>query len=833
MAGFPEIGLKVRLDLKDWTRPAGMLARDTQKIDKIFQNLSKGVDKSTDNIAENLSRFGDTARNLPKDLEEMAKVFGELRKIWLDMGKPEIDVGMFDRLVDEGYDISTAFRAAAGDTDVLSDNIDFLRVTVSRTALGIAAASAILTTFFAVVNKGVQDFQELGNEVRILQYQFGGTAAEMSAWIRIAERAGVPVSSLESTVGMLQRSLIDMELRLAEGKDTSTQFTRAIKTLDIDLYDMQGNLRPTSDLLEEIAVKISNLGPGQGATGLSEAIFGRGGRRIIPLLHEIAGGLDDARQETLELGTAMSEQDRVMADLQRRAGVDLKAAFKGLSVLIGRYFTPIVIAATEALTKLLINTREWLTGGAAQILANLEAMMIGQDKAFAKSRLDYWYDVISGKGDEAANAAEKTKVALDEMGNAAIINERKLEALTDQMKEVERQLDDLADEFADRRADLVLEFGEPGTLGGRRWDDILIQRMRELEDAQIARFRRDRDMWISYNQRLEDIYRRHGRRQQEIEEDQQDKIEEFRRDAQRRREQLEIDHQRRLRDIQLDYLDTVQEAARKNDAVAVVQAMRERARAQRDEQNRYKDEQEDLQKNLDEKLQQIKEQAEKQRQELQDNLQEQLDDLEINYQRQLQAQQRALQDQREDRQREWRRQEEDFNRTKQRQYDDLQRWYDKEKQLLVDHLRELAIRANTELQAGIVGFIKTVNNGIMTIYAGAVETTKQAAQQLFPQYGGNQPGPGRPSGYYSPTDWYQRQSGGLDIVSGPTNFTFGEGGNAEAILSVPLRGQVTHSHQFSPLSIGFEGVPAGTDTKQMESMMFRLMTKLFNQAGIG
>jgi hypothetical protein len=76
MAGFPEIGLKVRLDLKDWTRPAGMLARDTQKIDKIFQNLSKGVDKSTDNIAENLERFGDTAQNLPKDFEDFAKVFG-------------------------------------------------------------------------------------------------------------------------------------------------------------------------------------------------------------------------------------------------------------------------------------------------------------------------------------------------------------------------------------------------------------------------------------------------------------------------------------------------------------------------------------------------------------------------------------------------------------------------------------------------------------------------------------------------------------------------------------------------------------------------------------
>lgn len=71
----------------------------------------------------------------------------------------------------------------------------------------------------------------------------------------------------------------------------------------------------------------------------------------------------------------------------------------------------------------------------------------------------------------------------------------------------------------------------------------------------------------------------------------------------------------------------------------------------------------------------------------------------------------------------------------------------------------------------------------------------------------------------------------MDIVSGPTSFTFGEGGSPEAILSVPLRGQVTHSHQFSPLKVGLEGVPAGTNPQQMQSMMWQMMVDMIKQVG--
>jgi len=843
---FPEIGLKAKLDLTSWTAPVRKVLREAKSIDKLFKDMSKGVQSSGGKMAKTMlelfesSKFlADMKRQLP--IEAFKELSTVIDSIWKDQGKKPIDVGIFD--AGAYKDMESAFVAATGGAKALSNNIDILGFSVSKTALAVAGTTAVFSAMFKVISQGVEDYAELGNELRLLQYQIGGTTAEAGAWIRIAERSGVSIRSFESATGRLQRSLVDTELRLAEGKDASTAFTRALNTLKVETTDLAtGELRNTSDILEEIAVKITALGPGEGATGLTEAIFGRGGRQMLPLLHEIAGGLEEAKKETLELGTAMSKQDKVMADLKRRAGVDLKAAFKGISVTIGRFFTPAVIWATERLTTLTIAARQFGQVAGATLFGAIDKIL-GAEGSLG-SRIKFFYDELAGVGSETANALEAAGVAQDDFSNSAVINAEKLDALNDRMDETRRELDELADTFNERRADLVLQFGEPGEFGGRRWEEILIRRERDREDRQIATFRRDRDMWLSHQDRLADIYRRNARRQEDSEKEQEDKLEDFRRDARRKREDLETDHIRRMRDIRQDYFDTIGEAARRNDAVAVARAMRERAREERDERTRYKDEQDDLKKNLDEKMQQIKEQIEEQRQELRDSLADQLEDAQINYDRQLEAQQRALRDQREDRKRAYRREEEDFNRAKQQQFSDLEAWHRKEKDAIMEHMVEIAQQANKELQAGIVALIETSNNGIMTLYEGAVETASQAAQQITQnaaRWSGVDPSGTSYTGSTGLTPWeqwkrrhsYFRAEGGMDIVSSPTNFTFGEGGGAEAILSVPLRGQVTHSHQFSPLSVGFEGLPAGMNTQQMEGMMYKLMAGLFEQAGIG
>ena len=841
MPGFPEIGLKAILDKAGWTKPLNDVLRDAQKLDKTFESVSKGVSgsgknigKSFDDLAASFLRgheaLGVTQQQMSLALQSMGWMEKELKKI----GATGIDVDKFWESIQGGKSAADALAASA---QGVTEKIDILGFSISKTALAAAAGAAAFALLFKIAVQGAKDYQELGNAVRLMRLEIGGTTNEAAAWIRVTERAGVSTASFATVMGMLEKNLVDTELRLAEGLESSTQFTRAMETIGVSAYDASGNMKDAGDIMEELAVRFSEIGPGVEASGLAMALFGRSGKQILPLLFEIAEGLRKAKEDTVTLGTAMSSLDEDMTSQARIVDTDLKSAWKGFSLLIGREVTPGFTDLKRGAIQALNSIRQMVIG----VLALNHAMTtVG---VFSKDFNKVLYDEfgrLAGLGTEASRAAEELKIAQDKAAGAAVLQERKLGLLNDRLKESQQELDDLADTYNDRRADLVLNFGEVGEFGGRRWDDILLKRERERQDQQTATFRRDRDLWLSHQEKLDDIYRKDARRKLDIEKEQNDKIEDFNRDAQRRREELEIDHFRKLRDIQQGYLDTVGEAARRNDAVAVVRAMRERARNIRDEGTRYKDEQDDLKRNLDEKLKQIEEEAAKQRQELQDTLQEQLDDAQLAYDRQLISQQKALADQREDRALSYRREEEDFNRTKQRQFDDLEAWYKKEKDTLENHMAEMTAAAVAQIGLAAAPIAAAGVNAMATIFeAAATEIQRQQEWLMRHSYLGGQTVPAPPSSIgLSPLEqWkqrhkYLRAEGGMDIVSGPTTMGFGEAGS-EAILSIPLRGQVTHSHQFSPLSVGFEGLPAGMDTGQMENMMYRVMAGLFKQVGIG
>jgi len=330
----------------------------------------------------------------------------------------------------------------------------------------------------------------------------------------------------------------------------------------------------------------------------------------------------------------------------------------------------------------------------------------------------------------------------------------------------------------------------------------------------------------------------------EILEDREDKMKAAVEKAQKKREDLEAKHQERLYQIRMRYQDTVQEAVRKNDAVAVVAAMRRRDRELRDEKHQHELEQKGLEEDLKDEQRTIVDDTEKRIRREREQRAQRLEELEADYERRRVKEQDHLDqilalmdvayleqyDSIKDAKDietallmlKWRQQEEDMIRS-----------YERQEQALIDHyVRE---RAEIGKQMGFEGAeidrlvrdngaiaAAATYDAVMEIGYAAMEAMRLSAKELTAIYGGASWSSGGAGGSRRR---YSRAEGGIDVVNQPTTFLAGERG-PEIAAFIPLSGSMNVSHNFSRLPIDINGVPGGMNTQQIQSLVWAAMTEL-------
>lgn len=339
------------------------------------------------------------------------------------------------------------------------------------------------------------------------------------------------------------------------------------------------------------------------------------------------------------------------------------------------------------------------------------------------------------------------------------------------------------------------------------------------------------DMIKDFFERMADIQKSYNRKVEDIRRDQEQKRDDFQRDANKKREKLEKDHQDRLLKIRNAYYDALEEAVRQNDAVAVLRAMRERNRALRDERQRYRREQDDLEDSLDERRQEIKEDFERRLEDARIARDRQIADAQEGYARQQADLEESRRRQRIIREMHYRWEEEDLRRSQSRQEADAKRSYQRQQTDLQTHLNNLQRMSVQNVQQTGQALATATANGIAAVGQAAVSEARSWAKRLLVttsegmsgnsysgQFGGGVVGGGR----------LYRDAGGIDIANKPTPVMVA-GSGPEALISVPIpRGQMSIDHKFSPLPINLSGA-GGMAAPQVQSLVEAALMDLARQ----
>lgn len=168
----------------------------------------------------------------------------------------------------------------------------------SITRIG-AIAGVAITAAATAAAMGVKGTINAFDDLEKTSQRIGVSVEALSALRYAAKLSDVSAETLDKSMGKLAKTVIEA----AQGSQTAVF---AFRALGINFRDTNGNIKPLSDLLPDLAEKFASMEDGTKKTALAMQIFGRAGASMIPLLNGGRAGLVAATAEAKAFGIVVS-----------------------------------------------------------------------------------------------------------------------------------------------------------------------------------------------------------------------------------------------------------------------------------------------------------------------------------------------------------------------------------------------------------------------------------------------------------------------------------------------------------------------------------------------
>ena len=165
--------------------------------------------------------------------------------------------------------------------------------------VGALSVDALMSKFVSVVNS-MNALDDASNKT-------GASVEELSSLLNTLKPYGASLDSISTAAGNLARSMN------AAGNSGSKQ-AEAFKALGIATKDSQGSLRSTTDVLIEIAKAFDGYADGTNKMALAQALLGRSGADLLPMLKDLA---EAKRQDASVTTEAAAQAEQLNVELRR------------------------------------------------------------------------------------------------------------------------------------------------------------------------------------------------------------------------------------------------------------------------------------------------------------------------------------------------------------------------------------------------------------------------------------------------------------------------------------------------------------------------------------
>lgn len=248
-------------------------------------------------------------------------------------------------------------------------------------AAGVTGAAALAAGALALM---VTEAVATGSEVSKASKKFGVGAEEIQELAYAAKQS-------ETDIGDLGTGLKNMRRRAAEASSGNKEMAKGFAQLGVKVTDTHGKVKPTTELLGEVADKLNALPDDAKRSAVAMRIFGLSGTNLLPFLAEGSVGIERLREEARRLGFVLDsdtvEKLKELGDVGTDIGLIFKAmrqdivkgALPGL-LEAAKMFKELGIAIQPLISKYLVKFGE-LVGSIAVGLAKLSVWLV-QNRRF-------------------------------------------------------------------------------------------------------------------------------------------------------------------------------------------------------------------------------------------------------------------------------------------------------------------------------------------------------------------------------------------------------------------------------------------------------------------
>jgi len=298
-----------------------------------------------------------------------------------------------------------AFAAVRGGLKRVSGSI--LNV---RTALvGLAGAA------------GLQVFAKQIDDLAKASSRLGLTVNELQSLQFAASQTGASAEELEKGLTRFSRSISEASSGIGTG-------LRAFEALGITVTDAQGGLRPTSELLNEVSDRLTQIQDPADRVRIAFDLFGRSGVNLVNTLQQGSGSLKQLQADfnavTLELtgkqAKAVEEANDLFDKLGRTfssIGMQITATFLPTLAKISEFLVINFLRAINAATRSLRNFLNSIVELAREVGIEMEEFTFGVEM---EKNLNKLIRGLEDTSSEFGNASKNAANLRDEFGGLEV-----------------------------------------------------------------------------------------------------------------------------------------------------------------------------------------------------------------------------------------------------------------------------------------------------------------------------------------------------------------------------------------------------------------------------
>jgi phage-related minor tail protein len=259
------------------------------------------------------------------------KSAAEIKSSFADMGAAA--QSMLAPFGEIGAALGAAFGGLGSTMASVTNGLVNIGGAASMAAVGIGAAVGAVSAL-GVAGAGIALFAAKGaSELFEMSEKTGVSVESLSRLGFAAKQTGVGQDELAKSLERMNKSAFAAATAPEGAKNAYTR-------LGVSVKDAAGNLKPTSQLFEEVAGKIAGIENPTARGAAAMNIFGRAGAELLPLLNQGSEGIKAMSKEADELGITISGKTAADSHKFEQTLGSIQGALTGASNAVLKEFLP-------------------------------------------------------------------------------------------------------------------------------------------------------------------------------------------------------------------------------------------------------------------------------------------------------------------------------------------------------------------------------------------------------------------------------------------------------------------------------------------------------------